>query len=164
MLIIVCGLPGSGKTTLASAISQRLGAAHISSDITRKSLFANPSYTEREKSEVYSSMAKEATHMLSEGRDVVVDATFYRARERKRFTDLAADYGAQTHIIMTVLDEDEIRKRLAQRKKGGPSDADFSVYFKVKGLFEDVEERHIVIDSALPEREKLRLVLGFIGH
>jgi predicted kinase len=164
MLIIICGLPGSGKSTLARALSRHLAASLISSDLTRRSMFPKPSYSEEEKSAVYSSMADEVSEMLREGKDVVVDATFYRARERGRFIALAESAGTEAHIVMTTLAEEEIRRRLARRGRGSASDADFSVYFKVKGLFEQVEGRHLVVDSALPERDKVRMVAEFVGR
>jgi predicted kinase len=164
MLIIVCGLPGSGKTTLAEAISKKLPAAHVSSDVTRKSMFPSPKYSEEEKAAVYGRMAEEAAELLRQKKDVVADATFYRASERQRFLTLASDAGTEAFILRTVLSEDETRKRLARRKKGGPSDADFSVYFKVKGLFEDVTERHLVVDSSMNERDKVRIVREFVGR
>jgi predicted kinase len=164
MLIIICGLPGSGKSTLAKSLSKRLSAVHVSSDITRKSMYPKPTYSEDEKASVYASMVDEAKELLRQGRDVIADATFYRASERARFISIAGEAGTEAHVIMTVLAEEEIRKRLSRRKKGGPSDADFSVYFKVKGLFEPLEGRHLAVDSALRERDKVRMVLDFIGR
>jgi len=164
MLIIICGLPGSGKTTLAKSLSKQLQAVHVSSDITRKSMFQKPSYSEEEKLSVYANMLAECQELLRQGKDVIADATFYRAGERQKFLTLAAEEGTDAFVIMTVLAEDEIRKRLARRKKGGPSDADFSVYFKVKGLFEPLEDRHLVVDTALRERDKIGMVREFIGR
>ncbi|MFH0884164.1 MAG: AAA family ATPase [Candidatus Micrarchaeota archaeon] len=164
MLIIICGLPGSGKTTLAKSLSKRFAAVHVSSDITRKSMYQKPTYSEEEKAKVYANMVEEAKELLRQGRDVIADATFYRASERQRFLSLADEAGTEAFVIMTILSEEEIRKRLSRRKKGGPSDADFSVYFKVKGLFEELEGRHLVVDSSLRERDKVRMVQDFIGR
>ena len=164
MLIIVCGLPGSGKTTLAQAVARDLCAVHVSSDITRKSMYPSPTYTPQEKATVYTSMAAEAESLVRQGKDVVADATFYREAERERFAAIARAAGTEAFVIMTVLAEDEIRKRLARRQKGGPSDADFSVYFRMKGLFEPVSGRHLVVDSSLGERDKVRMVRDFVGR
>jgi predicted kinase len=164
MLIIICGLPGSGKTTLAKSLSKRFEAVHVSSDITRKRMYPKPSYSEEEKASVYAGMVDETKEHLRQGRDVIADATFYRENERQKFLSLAVDAGTGAFVIMTVLAEEEIMKRLARRKKGGISDADISVYFKVKGLFEPLVGKHLAVDSALGERDKVRMVQEFIGR
>ena len=161
MLIIVCGLPGTGKTTLAKAISRRLGAAYLSSDVLRKRMFPDPSYSEEERGKVYDELVSLCRKALAEGKHVVVDATFYKAALREGFVALGP--GSGTHLILCTLDEDRLRKRLGNRKPGGPSDADFAVHQKLKADFEPVSGRHLLIDSALPLRRRLELVARFIG-
>jgi predicted kinase len=163
MLIIVCGLPGSGKTTLARALTRRFSAVHISSDIVRKRMFGMPKYSPEEKAAVYSEMERLARVALSSGKSaVVVDATFHKKEERGRFAELASRSGARAWVILCTLPEEEVRRRLSRRKEGGPSDADFSVYLKLKEAFEPIEGAHLRLDSALPMKERLRLVEGFV--
>ena len=156
MLIIVCGLPGSGKTTLAKALSKRLGAGHLSSDVLRRELFPNPTYSEDEKKAVYSGMALRAGKLLSEGRSVVADATFYKRWQREMFLRLPGE----KKVVLCTLGEDQLRKRLARRKAGrSVSDADFEVYMKLKGQFEPIEGRYIEIDTATPLKARVEKVL-----
>lgn len=164
MLIIICGLPGSGKTTLAKSLCRALPAAHISSDLIRKRLFPRPQYSEAEKEAVYCAMADDARGAISAGRDAVADATFQREAQRRRFMALASESGTGAFIVKTVLTEGEVRKRLGRRRKGGPSDADFGVYLRIREEFEGPAERHLVVDSMLPERDKVRLVMEYVGR
>jgi predicted kinase len=164
MLIIVCGLPGSGKTTLAKALARKRGAALISSDMVRKSLFPSPSYTEEEKTRVYGEMASICRGTLAEGIDAVADATFYKMRERERFAALAKDAGTEVRIILCTLHQDEVEKRLGKRRKGGPSDADFAVHMRLKREFEPLKGGHLEIDSALPIRKRLEIAQRYIGE
>ena len=164
MLIIICGLPGSGKTTLAKALCKALPALHVSSDLMRKRLFPKPAYSEAEKARVYSAMMLEAERALRAGKDVVADATFQRAARREEFLALAREMGVRAHVLMTVLNEEEIRRRLGRRRKGGPSDADFAVYQRMRADFEAPDGEYLVVDSMLPEQDKLRLALEFVGR
>ncbi len=164
MLIIVCGLPGSGKTTLAEALSRRYGAVHISSDIIRKRMFAKPAYTDEEKTEVYLAMASEAGKSLREGRDVVADATFQREAERTRFEETARAAGTGCFVILCTLDEGKTRARMRNRGSGGPSDADFQVYLKLKASFEPISGPHLVLDTSRPTGERMSAVRDFIGR
>jgi predicted kinase len=75
-LVIVCGLPGSGKSYFARALAERIGAKHLNSDEIRQHLFEDRSYSTREKIAVYRQMADLAFEYLEKDKRVVVDATF----------------------------------------------------------------------------------------
>ena len=53
MVVIVFGLPGSGKSYFASRLAKKLEADYISSDQVRKKLFTRPDYSEEGKKQVY---------------------------------------------------------------------------------------------------------------
>ena len=163
MLIIVCGLPGSGKSTLARALAKKISAVDISSDIIRKRMFSRPAYTEEEKTIVYAEMARQAEAELKKGSRVIVDATFYLKKERERFSAIAAGAGTASSLIVCRLTEEETKRRLGGRKKGGPSDADFAVFLKMKDRFEPVDKPHLEIDTSLPKKEMLERVMSYLG-
>jgi predicted kinase len=163
MLIIVCGLPGSGKTTLAEALSRRVGAVHISSDAVRKEMFPRPVYSDEEKGKVYGELASRARRLLSEGRKVVVDATFYKKGQREAMRAIADEAKVQLRTILCSLPDETVRKRLMGRKPGGMSDADYAVYTKIKEVFDPMEDEHLELDSSLPMRELLKRALKYVG-
>ncbi|MFH0737885.1 MAG: ATP-binding protein [Candidatus Micrarchaeota archaeon] len=163
MLIIVCGLPGSGKSTLARSLAKKISALDISSDIIRKRMFSQPTYSEGEKATVYAEMASRAEAGLRGGRHVIVDATFYLKKERERFSAIASGAGTASALIVCKLTDKETEKRLGGRKKGGASDADFAVYLKMKGRFEPVDGPHLEIDTSLPKKEMLDRVRAYLG-
>jgi predicted kinase len=163
MLIIVCGLPGSGKSTLAKSLADKVSVDYISSDIVRKRMFEKPSYTEEEKEEVYAEMARQASASVSAGRHALVDATFYLKRERERFRSIARENGTEAHVILCTLDQGKVERRMNERKMGGPSDADFKVYLKMKDRFEPIDGPHLEIDTSLPKREIAARVMAFLG-
>ncbi|MFN7991360.1 MAG: AAA family ATPase [Candidatus Micrarchaeia archaeon] len=163
MLIIICGLPGSGKTSLARALANKTGAAHISSDLVRKGLFPKPAYTEEEKLAVYARMEDLCREAIGSGKDAVVDATFYRESIREGFLRIAREGGTRSFVILCELPEAETEKRLGRRRRGGPSDADFGVYLRMKKGFEPIKGTHLRIDSMAPMRRRLEAVKAFVG-
>jgi uncharacterized protein len=93
LVLVVCGVAGSGKTTLAGKLAELSGWPHISSDLTRKRL-AGVGATERGASELYSpaltartyeELGRSARASLESGRGAIVDATFHRRDERAAF-------------------------------------------------------------------------------
>ncbi len=164
MLIIICGLPGSGKTTLAEAVSRTVGAEHISSDTIRKKLLTKPAYSEQEKSQIYDTMLAMTQDRLSHNESVVVDATFYKKQVRKSFIHVADGCKAPYKVILCELPDAFVVSRLEARKKSGrsASDADYEVYLKVKKDFEPIEQKHLIVQTSKPIKEQVQLVLEFL--
>ena len=166
MLIIICGLPGSGKSSLAKKLKRKLSAVYLGSDVIRKQIFSHPTYTEEEKRQVYMEMLNQTEKLLNGKRNVIVDATFYTRRYRGMMVDTARETGTRHHIIRCTLPEELIMSRLKERQGRGRSlsDADYDVYLKLKGKFEPIEGRHLELDCSLPADEQIAMVMGFIGE
>ncbi len=146
MLIVVCGLPGTGKTTIAKALSQQIGAVLLRTDVIRKEMLRENSYTEKERGAVYESMFAAADEKLRNGENCVLDGTFYRKSLRDCAKRVADNNKAGFHIVECVLHEDAIKARISTRKND-ESEADFKVYHAVKKSFEPITEKHITVDT-----------------
>lgn len=144
MIVIITGLPGSGKSYFASRIAQMLSAAYINSDKVRKELLALPSYSCEEKILVYDEMLKQAIQASEHGKEVVIDATFCTNALRNKFTNQLQKIACVFFIEM-IANEDLIKERLMQR--GNDSDADLNAYKSVKKLWEPVSGNHLVLQS-----------------
>ena len=164
MLILVCGLPGSGKSSFSKKLLKKISPepVYLNSDILRKEIIKNPKYSSEERGKVYDELADRAQKALASNNTVIVDATFNQANERKHFLELGKAIGTEVHILFCVLSEAETKKRIMKRKNS-PSEADFGVYLKIKAEFEPIKEKHLVLDSSLPLKERLRATLEFIG-
>lgn len=162
-LIITVGLIGTGKTTIAKALADRLGLEYISSDITRKRLAGIPVkehryeeynegiYSARFTDEVYDTMLTEADSLLSQGKSVIIDASFV-VREWRLWTEnLAKDNRANFYAVECRCDEGVIKEHLANRRDT-PSDGTWETYLEQKKTFEPVSElspkEHIVVGTA----------------
>jgi uncharacterized protein len=107
-LTLIGGAPGTGKTTLAHALAERVGAVVISSDDVRRELqrsnvITGPTgvldaglYSADKTSAVYDALISRAHGQLADGRSVILDATWAEPHRR----DLARELAAQTESAM----------------------------------------------------------------
>jgi hypothetical protein len=133
-LILVGGLPGTGKSTLAGRLADRLGAVLLASDRIRKELaelapdssaaapyrhgIYAPEWTDR----TYSELVARARTLLHLGETVVVDASWSAARHRQAAERAAAD----THSRLVALRcqaEAEVAADRLRHRVGHLSDA-----------------------------------------
>ncbi|MBL6448763.1 AAA family ATPase [Fulvivirga sp. 29W222] len=145
MIVLITGLPGSGKSYLAEQLASRIDADYVNSDQVRKRLGAMGKYNLQDKLEVYRKMVSLAENSLRKGRAVVVDATFYLQSTRNIFIALARKYTSVIHMIVVYADEGLIKKRLSLPRKN--SEADFAVYERVKAEFEAFTFPHLELES-----------------
>lgn len=150
-LILLAGLPGSGKSYLAPHLARPLRAAVLHSDERRKRLaglaagasaqaaWGTGLYTPQQRLRTYRSLLDDVVATLQAGRSVVVDASFARAEFRRPFVDAAVRLGVPWCLARVEAPEDLIRARLAARTHG-PSDADFQVYLHERGALEPPDE------------------------
>jgi aminoglycoside phosphotransferase family enzyme/predicted kinase len=166
-IIITCGMMGSGKSAIASALGLELGMAIASSDAVRKELAGIPRdrhcldeydkgiYTATFTEATYRELQKRAEEALQSGRSIIVDATFRRKEERTRFANLAARHNAPFHIVHTVCPERVVKHRLDERsrKPGEISDGRWELFNRQKNEFEppgEDEVNLISIDTSRP--------------
>lgn len=145
-LTIICGLPGVGKTTTAREIAAEKGADIIRSDVVRKQLFSEPTYSSQETEQVYEAMLDRARATLPE--PVVLDATFRQRRHRAKAVALARAKCVDHQIVKVECDKSVVRRRINERTNDA-SDADFSVYLQAE--FEPLTRDAIIVDNT-PEK------------
>jgi len=158
MLILVTGLPATGKSTVSKRLGHTLKAEILRTDIIRKELFNKPLYTDTEKEIIYKTLLLIAGHLLKQDIDVILDGTFYKKEPRDQARKLAKKHGKRFFIVETRCPEEIALSRLANRKRNlkSPSDADQEVYLKVKNLFEKIDDEHILIDTGWNIKEAVK--------
>lgn len=143
MVIIVFGLPGSGKTYFARTLANALKASYINSDAIRDKFTPPLKYSREQKNIVYDMILNRMLTTIHEGKTVVIDATFYKEDLRRRFTSYVQEPG-MLHFIEIVADELLIKNRLSKRQD---SHADFNVYKLIQADWDTAIFPHLTIQS-----------------
>jgi predicted kinase len=144
MIVIVLGLPGSGKSYFASRLAQMLGADYVNSDRLRKELFPKRTYSAEEKSKVYEAMFKTMKEAIVQRKNLVLDATFHKNATRKQLKN-SIKGKEQLFFIEVQAEENTVKERL---KKHRPySEADFKVHKLIQQQWEPLQIPHLTIAS-----------------
>jgi aminoglycoside phosphotransferase family enzyme/predicted kinase len=142
LLLLLGGLPASGKSTLARALAGRLALVPLNSDVERKAgagLAPTARHAADDGAGLYSAAATEATYAalldaargwLERGVSVALDASFRRADHRAAAVALAEGLGVPWLAVECACAPAIARARLAARARDtrAVSDADWAVY------------------------------------
>jgi uncharacterized protein len=147
-LVLVGGLPGTGKSTLARGLEAAARFQVIRSDVVRKELAAadssptafgagiyTPEWTER----TYGGCLRRAEELLFNGGRVLIDASFRSDWHRRLFFDLAARLAVPALFLVCRAEPEVVQRRLAARR-GDASDADWAVHQELASQWEPVGE------------------------
>lgn len=162
MIIIICGLPGVGKSTLAKHLAPVFDATTLSSDKIRKELFPNPTYLPSELKTVYDVMTIIAKYLNDAGINCILDATFNREDSRMEIREKLKLADNQLHIIECSCPEEVAISRLGSRRNDY-SDATISVYQRMKKIHEPVKADHITVDTTFPPEDNTNKIIEYIS-
>jgi predicted kinase len=124
LLVVVRGLTGTGKSTLATELSESLRIGLLQTDAVRRELFGpseqptafdQDKYRADKRLKVYDEMLKQASGLLEKGVSVVLDGTFLSANLRARAMLLARRHSAAPVFIECRCPEDIAAGRIGTR-------------------------------------------------
>ena len=149
-LIVVSGLPGTGKTYFGSKLAERLPFVILESDTLRKMLFPSPTYTPAESARLFQAIHRLIEELLKRGTSLILDATNLSERYRERLYNIAERLDVKLILVRVEAPADLVRERLKARTEGkqpeSKSDADWAVYQKLQPAIQEIRRNHYAVD------------------
>jgi aminoglycoside phosphotransferase family enzyme/predicted kinase len=128
-LVVLYGLMGSGKTSIARHLREEHGWHMLSTDAVRKQIsgvgeatrvyvpYNEGLYSPEMNRRTYAEVCERAENLLQGGFDVVIDGAFKRQEERVPVIELARRVGGRLIFLRTTCGMDEQRRRLTKRQQ-----------------------------------------------
>lgn len=148
-LIVFYGLPGTGKSLMASRTRNWSNAVHIRSDLIRRVLaglsldehhyasFGKDLYSPEMSRRVYETLKGKARTYLAQNQSLIIDATYGRQKERAELKETGEKLEAEVHFIRCEASDEKVKGWIEQRKESDKqSDATWEIYTKMKDKFE----------------------------
>jgi predicted kinase len=148
-LVMMSGLPGSGKSTLSKILAARTGAALLRIDVFEQDLRHQHGADFDVGTRGYQQGYHLAARHLREGRNVIADAVNAVEAARHGWRDVAAAADADiVEIEILCSDTEEVRTRLQTRDTGIQGLAPVRLSAVSSRRWEPNSNRHVAIDTA----------------
>jgi len=114
VLIVVCGLAGSGKTTLAKTLSRRLNIACIHKDSIKAAIHDKLGLLTNESFSIFTQLIEE---QLANGVDLIVDSPFNFAADVSLLARWQVRYNLEILTVICRIDEQQRMARISKRHR-----------------------------------------------
>lgn len=165
LLIAMAGLPGTGKSTLAARLAERLGGIVLDKDTVRATLFPVVNYTREQDDAAVAWMYEEAARRVALQPVIIDGRTFSKEYQVRDLFEASARMGIEPRIIECVASDDVVKSRLEHDLATGTHPAKnrtFEMYLDVKRAAEPLTVPRLTLDtSAMPLDDCLQRALEF---
>jgi predicted kinase len=159
MIVIMAGLPGTGKSTLARALAHAGGGIVLDKDVIRSVVFPAEyvEYSNEQDDFCQSLMLETAGYLIKRhpGLRIFVDGrTFSRKYQIDGVIGAAGKLNTEWRIIECVCAEESARRRLDASRLSHPAhNRSFELYQWIRAQFEPITLRKLVVNTDRPLEE-----------
>jgi predicted kinase len=156
MLILMAGLPGTGKSTVAAALASHVNGVVLSKDVVRHALFSPEliEYSTTQDDFVIEVLLLTAVYIWSmhPQQTIILDGrTFSRASQRQHVIDFAERARQPWRIIECICAGDIAKARLSRPDPGHPAgNRTPALYEEVKSRWEPITQEHLTVRTDAP--------------
>jgi predicted kinase len=167
MLIVVAGLPGSGKSTMADDLGRALNCAVLGVDQAEAAMWrAGVSPSAPTHHAAYLVVGSLAAEQLALGHDVIVDAVNGPEPARAQWRDLAAEMGAELKFIVVECGDDRVyRDRVEHRTRNieGFPEPTWEGVLRRRADFPPWTDERLTVDSVNSREANLQAALEYLS-
>ncbi len=157
MIVLMAGLPGTGKSTLARELARRTGGSVLGKDEIRAAIFApeDIEFSTAQDDFVMEVMLQAAGFLLRKNpsRTIFLDGrTFSQSYQVERVFKFAEESGQVCRIMECVCTDESARRRLEEERDTNHPAANrtFALYLEVKARFEPITREKTVVSTEQP--------------
>lgn len=162
-LILLAGLPGTGKSTIGKNIEKK-GVIYLARDDLIGKLFNPVINSSKEQKQITSqTMLSLAEYCLNQNKDVMLDMPFSKLSEITAAKDLAVKTKSKLIILKFECSDDLALSRIRKQKQHSAKDRDENLYFEVKARFEKINLPHNVINTDKSVSESLQQCMNVLN-
>ena len=145
MIVLVYGLPGTGKSHFSKHLAEVMDAYYFNTDTIWDNEKQKGNYNTQLKELEHNQLMDKAKEKLEKGSAVILDGTFHKKAIRNKILNIAREAGHRIYLIEIRATEQTVKERLKTKKKF--TKADFAIYKKIKSEFEIYRENHLELYS-----------------
>ncbi len=172
--IVVMGRIGTGKSTVATHVSDSVGWKLFSSDHIRKNLAGVDPYvrgSEEERRSLYSAEQSQATYEaltsgaldeLASGKGAVIDATYSKRKDRDALRSALRRENYEYAFLEMTAEDETVRKRLGDRDRSGrqTSDARLEDFDQLSSRYEAPDDLEEALHVRIPTDDALETTIA----
>jgi predicted kinase len=151
MIIVVFGLPATGKTLFATRLAEEISAIYLNTETIKENLNLPGKNDSDTINLVYDQLVFELATQVQYNHNVVLDGVFPQEAIRKRFVEKARKHEKDIWFIEIKADDQTVKDRLIHNA----SEVGYDLYLQLRLSFENLGQPHLILWSDRHDQDEM---------